>query len=222
MKEWNINKAFEVALPKKQPIFKFSAEELAALTKVSQILLAVIAGAGILTLAVVAPNIFGALGRISRMTKSGKHWSREEKKTKIKNAFYYLKRSGLIKLTGRGGETKVEVTAKGQEQLASLHFKSLQVPKTKVWDGDWWLVAADIPTKDYRWAADMFRRKLKDMGFFTLQRTLWFYPFNPIGEIQFVAEQFGIQKYITVMEVVRIDVEDEKKMKEFFIARGVL
>jgi hypothetical protein len=60
------------------------------------------------------------------------------------------------------------------------------------------------------------------MGFYPLQRTLWLYPFDPREEIRFVVEHFGISQFVTVLEISRMDKEDESRMKDFFKASGVL
>ena len=127
-----------------------------------------------------------------------------------------MRDSGLIKFRGEGGDFKLKLTNKARKFLEKLNFRTIQVGKQKTWDKKWWLIVADIPTKEHRLGADQFRKKLKDMGFYFLQRTVWFYPFDPRKEIQFISETYGIQKFITVMEVSRLDVEDERRMKQFF------
>ena len=82
--------------------------------------------------------------------------------------------------------------------------------------------AADIPTKNYRRGADMLRRKLKELGFFSLQRTLWFYPFDPRKELEYVVNSFGIANFVTLMEVSRLDRDDEEIMKKFFRVSKIL
>jgi hypothetical protein len=83
-------------------------------------------------------------------------------------------------------------------------------------------VAADIPTKDHRQGADLLRRKLKQMGFYPLQRSLWFYPFDPRPEIEFICREFGVANFVTVMEINRLDVQDEKLLKKHFSKLGKL
>ena len=218
----NINKAVESSLPSKKSRHVLSNADLVYVKRVSDVILTVVVGAGIITLAAVAPNIFVAIDGIAKMVKSKKGWSKEEKKAKVKRAFYYLKKSGMIKLNPSREGVKVEITDKGEDRIKKVALQTQRVKKINNWDGKWWLVAADIPTLQYRYAADLFRKKLKEMGFYTLQRTLWFYPFDPQKQIQFVSEHFGIEKYVTVMEVNRVDEEDEKNLKTFFQANAVL
>jgi hypothetical protein len=197
-----------------------SPKQLDSLKTVSGVIVSIIAAAGIVALSAVAPNIFVALNSFFPRHSPG--YSEKEKRRKIIKSFYYLKKSGLIKIKPTGRDYKVFLTALGRKRVQKLNFDTLRIPKTKIWDGKWWQVAADIPTKDHRGGADMLRKKLKEMGFFPLQRTLWFYPFDPTSEIVFILEHYGLGNFVTVMEVSRLDKDDEEKMKAFFKSNRVL
>ena len=77
-------------------------------------------------------------------------------------------------------------------------------------------MAADIPTKGYRQGADALRAKLKQMGFCPLQRTLWFYPYDPRKQLEVIVNHYGIGEFVTVMEISRMDIQDEKVLKKYF------
>lgn len=198
---------------KKQPI-RLNKEQLEALNEVSKIALALIAAAGIIALSAVAPNIFIALDKIYRL--KGKILTVREKEVKIAQTFYYLKKTGVIQLKPTGVDFKILLTKIGRNKIRNLELETLRVAKQKKWDGKWWQVAADIPTKQHRQDADLLRRKLKQMGFYPLQRTLWYYPYDPRKEIQFIIDRFRIAQFVTVMEISRLDVEDEKMLKAHF------
>jgi hypothetical protein len=199
-----------------------SETEIKVFKSLASVALALIAGAGILTLAVVAPNLLGAIGKISTLRFKGKGLSKTQKAKKATQTIYYLKKSGLIRIKRTSKEIFLSLTEKGKKQLQKIDFDILRVRPQQKWDRKWWLVAADIPTKAHKVSADLFRKKLKEMHFWGLQRTLWLYPFDPTGEIQFIAEHFGIQKYVTVMEVNRLDRADEKFLKKHFKSAGIL
>ena len=110
----------------------------------------------------------------------------------------------------------MSLTEKAQRFMGKIGFRTIQIKKPKLWDKKWWLVAADIPTKEYRLGADQFRKKLKSMNFYFFQKSLWIYPFDPRKEIKFIAVTYGIEKFITVMEINHLDMEDESKAKQFF------
>src|ERR1051326_1331816 len=175
--------------------------------------MAIIAAGGIVALSAAAPNLIGALGKIN---SSLKHLSKKDKAERIKREIYYLKKSGQIKIKRTAKEVFISLTRLGRKKLPKIAFHSLHIPKQKHWNHRWWQVAADIPTKDYRNAADALRTKLKQMGFYSLQRTLWFYPFDPRRELQFLINHYRISQFVTVMEVSRLDKADERILKSHF------
>ncbi len=205
--------------PDKASIFELSPEAVKTIQSLTGIILAVIATAGVLTLAAVAPNIFVA-GR--KVFSTYKHLSNKDKSRKIAKSFYYLKKSGLIKMTPTAEDFKIMLTEKAKQKLKKLFFNAVSVPKPKRWNGRWWQIAADIPTKDHRNGADLLRRKLKEMNFYPLQRTLWFYPFDPRDQVQTIATEYDVANYVTMMEISRLDKEDASNMKNHFKAIGIL
>ena len=116
----------------------------------------------------------------------------------------------------------ISLTKLGKKRLQKMNYVNLTIEKHLSWDGKWWQIAADIPTKKYKWAADLFREKLIKMKFFPLQRTLWLYPFDPRKEIEFIIQHFGIERFVTLMEICRLDKDDERRMKRFFENEAIL
>ena len=83
-------------------------------------------------------------------------------------------------------------------------------------------MAADIPTKEHKTAADALRRKLKEMNFYSLQRTLWFYPHDPRLEIDWIVRIYHIERFVTIMEISRLDLDDAEKMVKFFRKQKII
>lgn len=187
------------------------------LKTVSELTLSILGTVGLVSLAVIAPGILGAIGKL----KSHAGLTRKGKAEKIYKSFYYLRRSGQIKMRITRNDLKVSLSNLGKKKLEKLNLKTLNIVTPAVWNRKWWLVAADIPTKEYKHSADLFRRKLEQLGFYPLQRTLWLYPFDPRKEISFVASWYRIERFVTVMEVNRLDRDDENKLKSFFINQKV-
>lgn len=219
MKYEKLAKYIKQATPDKRLIkLDLTEADIEKLKTASQIALGVIGILGITTITVAAPNVLTALHKAKKFVRASQRWNHKEKQRKVTQIFYYLKRTGQIKITPEADRDrlKLHLTEKGKMNLDKASFKILRIPKPQTWDGKWWLVAADIPTKEYRLAADNFRAKIKQMGFYPLQRTLWLYPHNPVNEIELTANYFGIGRFVTVMQVNKLDQDDEKKLREFF------
>lgn len=176
--------------------------------------LAVVGVMGTVVIAAVAPNLFSAIYKLYK--SQGKYLSQKQVERKAKQTLYYLKRRGVIRIRKTPQETWVELTAVGFRAREKQDFDTLAISKPLKWDKKWWLVAADIPTKTHRLAADYFRRKLYDMHFKSLQRTLWFYPYNPTRELELVANRYGVERFVTIMEVSRLDKSDFEVLEGHF------
>lgn len=211
----NIGYQIRKSTENQRPLVELTDEQKRLVRTVAGAALGVVAATGIVALAAVAPNIFEAVDKVYKFAK-GKKYSFKEKQEKTADAFYYLKRHGLIQIKSNKSSLYAQITKKGRDKMEKLNLDTLRVKRQTSWNGKWWLVAADIPTKEHRWAADLLRKKIKQMQFYPLQRTLWLYPYDPVREIEFLSQYFGIARFVTVMEVSRLDKDDEQKLKKFF------
>jgi len=203
----------------KEPIL--ADAQIEKLRIAGEIALALIAVGGVITLSAVAPNIFIALDKLFFRKYPYKRFTRKERENRVGRVFYYLKEHKMIKLRKTGRDFRIMLTSFGTKRVEKIDFDHLIITKPRKWDGMWWQVAADIPTKKYKRGADLLRDKLREMGFFSLQRTLWFYPYDPRSEIEWIVDNFGIERFVTVMEINRLDTDDESRMKSYFLKNKV-
>ncbi|MDZ4243889.1 MAG: hypothetical protein U1C57_02180, partial [Candidatus Doudnabacteria bacterium] len=178
--------------------FELTEKQLATLKTVSEVVFAVGMVVGTLALTVVAPNIFQILDKMpwAKRTYRSRDFKRRDQQRKVTKSLYYLKSKGYVELIPDGDDFQMKITQKGRKKVETLHFENLQVKRQKVWNGHWWVIAADVP-KELRRRADFFRDKLKAMKFYPLQRTVWFFPFDPRDEVDFVAAYYGLDRYVT-------------------------
>ncbi len=108
---------------------------------------------------------------------------------------------------------KYVITKKGERKLQQIFIDEVVIKNPKKWDGRWTLVMYDLPIR-FKKARDAFRWKLKDLGFFQFQKSAWIYPYPCEGELLFVADFFGVRKYIEILEVSSIF--DDEKLKSHF------
>ncbi len=176
---------------------------------------------GLIGVAFTAPNTLKLLRHFTRK-KYGPLTAKQQKQ-KLLKALYYLKQSGQITLEADAQAGLVaRLTEVGYRRFSRIQEDIKSIQRPNVWAGTWWLVAADIPTKQYRIAADMFRLKLRQLKFYPLQRTLWIYPYNPMRELEYVVNKFHIGRFVTLMEVKRIDLQDKKKLVAYFKNKHIL
>jgi len=175
----------------------------------TKFLIASLALGGIAFAGAIAPSIFSTL----KNRKRSKNYSIKQ----IQNSLYKLKNRKLIEIIEEGDETfKVQLTNKGQKRVKDFCFEAMEIKKPVKWDKKWRVLIFDIPTKPkiYNQAREALRRKIKDLGFYQMQKSTWVYPYECEDEILFVAELFQVQKHIEILTVEKL-LHEEKLKKEF-------
>lgn len=174
----------------------------------SRWILALLAVAGVVTIAAVAPNFF-ILFKGSRK-KYCKKISRETYNGCIKNLKQYdyvnfeVTKDGLITLS---------LTKKGEEKAKEIKFNSIKIEKPKKWDRKWRMVMFDIPEK-HKSAREALRWKLKELGFYKFQDSAFIYPYECFKEIDLICRIFSITSHVRCLIVEEFYYD--KQIKEFF------
>jgi CRISPR-associated endonuclease Cas2 len=172
----------------------------------TKVVFATIALAGIITVIAIAPNVFHIFGR----QKRSKRYSDRQ----LKNAFYNLKKQKLIEvIQEKDDKIKIRLTNKGKKRLKEFSIDTLTIPQPQKWDKKWRMVIFDIPNKFVK-AREALRKKLKELGFYQLQKSVWAYPYPCQDEILFVAEIFKIQSFINILTVE--ECLHDYKLRKFF------
>lgn len=176
----------------------------------AKILLATIAVGGIVCAGAVAPNLFRALHTARRSASEPR--GAINKKSALAT-FSRIKRDGYVCLEERkDGKILVRLTEKGRKYVCDFSRKSIRKPI--VWDRKWRVVIFDIDSKK-KWARETFRRKIKEMGFLQLQKSVWAHPYVCEDEVLFLAKQLEIVESIEIFTVQKMIHEKELK-KRFF------
>jgi len=63
-------------------------------------------------------------------------------------------------------------------------------------------------------AREALRKKIKELGFYQFQGSVWFYPYPCEDELLAMAEFFKASEYIEIMTVERV--LHEKELKKYF------
>lgn len=150
---------------------------------------------GVLTAAAVAPGIIALLGKVvvsHRKVKS-------ERYRKLWARFHAMKKRNVFEYQGEssdGGQI-YRFTENGKVMAKKFLLETLQIDVPVRWDGKWRIVAFDIPEK-YKAARRALYFKLREMGFYPLQKSVWAHPFPCEREIDFLKEVFNAHQFIEV------------------------
>lgn len=160
---------------------------------IGRTVLAMVGLGGILLVGAMAPNIFSAFSRFST--------SRDFNERQVRRSVYYLRRKGLVKfLKKSNGVCEIKITKKGEIKLAEFSIENMKIVRPDRWDGKWRVVIFDVPER-LRGARDAMRRRLKELGLYQLQQSVFAYPYEVTNEILFVGAFFEIERHIEILTV---------------------
>ena len=132
---------------------------------------------------------------------------------KIMRALEKMKKRKLVRIYDKDGLDVVEITESGKKKVLSYNLENIKINRPKKWDGYWRVIIFDIPEKNKK-ARRALSFKLNDMEFFPLQKSVFVCPFECDKEIDFVAEFFGVRKYIK--RILAKEIENEDVLKRFY------
>ncbi|MBI4193007.1 MAG: hypothetical protein HY536_00070 [Candidatus Colwellbacteria bacterium] len=112
-----------------------------------------------------------------------------------------LQRRKLIHYHERDdGTVEMAITRRGRDVALTWRLEDLALKRDVVWDGTWRLVMFDIPHTQ-RSARDAFRRKLRDLKFYQLQKSVFITPYPCEDEIDFLGTLFEVRACVLVLTV---------------------
>ena len=166
---------------------------------ITKMILTVVAAAGVISLALLAPNAVQLLKFF---------------KKKYDPLYYIQKRTRTMIECGlleKHGNT-IALTEKGRRYLAKTKAKESAGKKQK-WDGKWRIVIFDVWEK-HRGKRDMLRKEIKEFGFAQLQQSVWIYPFACGDFIELLKADLRFGKNIRYLVVEHLD-NDIRLRKRF-------
>ena len=128
---------------------------------------------------------------------------------KIYKGFYNLKRRGLV---NKYGDT-YKFTNKGLSWLRNSSLRYFKL-KTKKWDKKWRIVIFDIPSEFHK-NRIYLRKKLLNLGFFPLQKSVYVYPYPCEEELGYICQKLKIGDYVDIIQADTVGFKEEE-IKKFF------
>lgn len=168
---------------------------------VAEVILRSIAVAGILTVAVCAPNALQILKPFFKKKKYSPHRA-------VAKSIESLVASGYVLYTKDShGNRSLELTKKGKWE-SSIRNVSLTPLMNKKWDGMWRVVIFDIPNTQQK-LRDELRRGMRLYGFHLLQRSVWVYPYQCDAFISILRNHLELTDDVLYMTVKTVEKSSE-------------
>ncbi len=120
----------------------------------------------------------------------------------LKEKIRELYRSKMIRMRKNSDESYTLIlTEKGKLKALTYYFQEIEIQR-KNWDGKWRIVVFDIP------------EKLKTIGFYKLQESIFVFPYECKNEIDFIVEFFNLRRCVRFGVLESID--NELHLKKIF------
>lgn len=131
----------------------------------------------------------------------------------------YWQKRGYINRFIEKKEEYVELTPRGIDRFWAIAIEDLQIKRPKKWDGKFRVVIFDIKEKS-RSSRDALRHKLRNLGFFQIQKSVYAFPFECANEIGALARRLLIDDSVLIM--ISDIIQGEEKILNFFLENGIL
>ena len=177
-------------------------------TNIQKVVLRTVATAGLLSVALFAPNALQVL----RMFDGGKG-RRLNPKYLIGNAFEKLLAINFIEFVNTKKGRFVRLTESGKLKLGGMIARSPDARVGKRWDKRWRIVIYDINEKR-KVTRNHLQRTLLNFGFCKLQNSVWVYPHDCEDLIIMLKADFKIGSEVLYMVVEKI--ENDMSLRRYF------
>jgi DNA-binding transcriptional regulator PaaX len=132
---------------------------------------------------------------------------------KFVRSITYLKGSRLVSVAEKDGQQILTLSEDGRKRLLQFDLDKIVIKKPRKWDGHWRLVLFDIPEKQ-KIGREALRSKLKQLGFYQLQKSCFIHPFDCKSEIDFISEMFEVSPYVNF--ILAREIEGASHLVKYF------
>ena len=169
---------------------------------IQKLVLASVAVVGGISVALVAPGVIGAMGKLGLIPSA-------RQLEIIKRSRSRLVARGLLVYQGN----VLRLTTRGEQVLRRLELHDFKLRKPKRWDRKWRVLIFDIPERR-KGLRPKIRYTLKAIGFVRLQDSVWAYPYDCEDFISLVKADFKIGK--DLLYIIADSIENDKNYKRYF------
>ncbi len=168
-------------------------------------ILLILAAGTVISAALLMPGI----GILTKGSWNGKGY----KKYRLKQMLKRLNKQKIVEVVETKEGQVVRITENGITRALKYKLETMQIKKQKSWDKKWRIVVFDIP-EEIRKIRDEFRSRLKQLGFFALQKSVFVHAYPCFNEVEFLRQIYGVD--ISVTYIVGEKIESQENIKSFF------
>ncbi len=168
-------------------------------------ILGTVQAAGIISLALIAPNTIAGLQKLGIVPK-------RRQAEYIRTSLKRLIDQDL--LSTRGGS--VQLTPRGKRALSQFEASDFQIKVPLRWDGRWRVLIFDVPERK-RPLRIRLTTTLREAGFVRLQDSVWVHPYECEDVFQLLKTELGIRH--EVLYIIADTIENDARLRQHFKLR---
>ena len=123
-------------------------------------------------------------------------WEKARKRGTLNTAIKRLEKRNLVSWSESKGVLRLELTERGNKKVLKYRLEELTIEKPKVWDGLFRVIIFDIP-ENRKGVRESFRKKLKELEFYQLQKSVFVSQYECRDEIEFLKNYYEIPSYVS-------------------------
>jgi CRISPR-associated endonuclease Cas2 len=184
--------------------------------KVKDIL--ILLGAGVfLAASIIMPGLpmavkpFLNAKRSTKRRKKQKEWEKFNQ-WRLRQVLKRMYAQKLVEISEEKETPVVKISENGKKKLLKYNLEEM-VLAGKDWDDKWRIIIYDITSRK-RWQRELFRKTLKRMNFFQLQKSVYLTPFKCHDEIEYLRQVCEVGNEVVILTVSGI--ENEQAYRSYF------
>ncbi len=110
------------------------------------------------------------------------------------------------------GTVSLILNDEGKQRVLRYDLDNIEIKKPAKWDKLWRMVIFDVP-EHLKKGRNALAAKLKQLGFYPMQKSVFIYPHECKNEVDFIIEIFGLKPYVRFVLVKETDIDLDLKRK---------
>lgn len=135
------------------------------------------------------------------------------KKYRLKETLKRLHRQKIVEVLETRDGHVVKITKNGLTRALQYKLDEMRIKRRKSWDNKWRIVIFDIEEKKKK-LRDEFRKRLKQLGFYSLQESVYVHAFPCFDEVEFLRQIYEVP--INVTYILGEKIESQENLEKFF------
>ncbi len=137
---------------------------------------------------------------------AAKEWDSINKRS-LHETIKKLYQSKLIDYKVNNDDTVTLVlNEEGKKRALTYNLDTIRIKVPARWDKLWRIVIFDIP-ENLKRGRDAFAVKLRQLGFYSIQKSVFIYPYDCKNEVDFIVEVFNLRPYVRFILAKETDVD---------------